>query len=261
MPSGDVTQVAQAQQTVDTLEGLPIGGDAGPRDGQQEGESIPITDDYQQADAETRGTQSDSTASTDEGVGTSDAGDVVDDMAEQYGTPTFTTPTTDSVPATTTTVGTPDTPTTPAGTTLATPTTTTTPTTTATPTTPATQVSSGAGAPTEQVAPAEPKEKYGVYLLFESRSAIWVGAESSLKGRARGSFSYGGMCRDAKKCPIDYGIKLGPFDTQPEAVDAFCNDLEKGPWYSLGVWRVKMKWREKSYAGSRVPGCKNRPKK
>jgi hypothetical protein len=101
----------------------------------------------------------------------------------------------------------------------------------------------------------KPREKYGVFLLFDNKSAIWVGPESRLQNRASGTVKYGGMCRDVKECPVVYSMKEGPFDTEEEANKAYCDDLEAGPWWSLGVRRVRMNWRENAYAASKVPSC------
>ena len=255
LPTGTPVQIAQAQQTGDTFSGAPIGG-TGRGDNQQGGsisQSVPIPGGYGEAASETRGSDTiRQTAATDAGAGSSD--DEMDDgMAEEFGTPTFSTPVVRSSPATPATGST--------STSATTDSTAVTPTRSPTSTVPATtpapaSTPSPSGASTGQTATAAPAEKYGVYLLFEGKSAIWVGAESRLKGRASGSFRYGGMCRDAKKCPIVYSLKKGPYATAKEANKAYCNDLERGPWYSLGVNRVKMKWRDKSYAASGVPSCK-----
>jgi hypothetical protein len=96
-------------------------------------------------------------------------------------------------------------------------------------------------------------KKYGIYLLFESKSAIWVGEESKLKGRARGYFDYGGRCYDAKKCPVEYKLKKGPYSTYEQAKKAFCDDYDSS-WRSLNVNRVKFK-DGKVYAASSTPSC------
>lgn len=109
------------------------------------------------------------------------------------------------------------------------------------------------GGPQPETPGTGDKEKYGIYLLFESKNAIWVGAESKLKNRAKGSVTYGGTCRDNNKCPLLFTLEKGPYASLEQANQAFCSDFISS-WYSLGVNRVKTTYG--TFAASKTPGCK-----
>jgi len=95
-------------------------------------------------------------------------------------------------------------------------------------------------------------EKFGVFFLFPSQNSIWVGKESDLIGRASGSFSYGGLCRDATECPLEYSFNDGPFTTIEEAEQAFCAAYIRS-FYSLGVSRLEMTYG--FFSNNRTPNC------
>lgn len=103
---------------------------------------------------------------------------------------------------------------------------------------------------------AAPKEEYGIYLLKQG-NALWVGPASELTGKAAGDFTYGGLCRDPKQCPVEPTRLKGPFATQEQANTAFCADY-KGGRYVLGVNWVYMSYG--NFGAASVPRCSGDPR-
>jgi hypothetical protein len=83
-------------------------------------------------------------------------------------------------------------------------------------------------------------EPYAIFLLTNASNGLYLGTESSLRGRTRCSFEGGGVGCTASDV-VQFQRLLGPFPTQAEARAALCGAITERRVFPLGVG-LKGRW-------------------